>query len=180
MVKLYLAHDPGPRRAGFHTSFLRMQRSRRAGLASAGFWPGDRGREPAFYAYAYPAPPGFDAATVEPAEARWDAALGEFILPYAAVRIAADPDAALGPSCKPPIRRPLTWGAGIARRWSARRDGRVIRDGWADAAEALLPGEPLHRRQGGLGRVLDHRQLLGAVAQGADDGGRIGLEPEHV
>lgn len=95
MVKLYLAHDRGPRRAGFHTSFLRMQRSRRAGLASAGFWPGDRGPEPAFYAYAYPAPPGFDAATVEPAQAGWDAALGEFILPYAAVRTAADPDAAL-------------------------------------------------------------------------------------
>lgn len=64
-------------------------------VSSAGFWPGDPGREPSFYAYAYPAPPGFDQATVAPAEAHWDAALGEFILPYEAVRTAADPDAAL-------------------------------------------------------------------------------------
>ena len=64
-------------------------------VASAGFWPGDPGREPAFYAYAYPAPAGFEAATVAPAAAHWDAALGEFVLPYAAVRAEADPDAAL-------------------------------------------------------------------------------------
>lgn len=64
-------------------------------VASAGFWPGDPGRDPAFYAYAYPAPPGFDAAPVSPAAAHWDAGLGEFILPYAAVRAEDDPDAAL-------------------------------------------------------------------------------------
>lgn len=65
-------------------------------VASAGFWPGagaDLG--PAFYAYAYPVPDGYAAAAVEPAEARFDPALGEFLLPYAAVRAAADPDAAL-------------------------------------------------------------------------------------
>jgi len=63
-------------------------------VASAGFWPGDPGREPAFYAYAYPSPAGFEAAAVAP-PARWDAGLGEFILPYAAVRAEDDPDAAL-------------------------------------------------------------------------------------
>ena len=65
-------------------------------VASAGFWPGagtDLG--PAFYAYAYPAPSGYSAALVEPADARFSADLGEFLLPYAAVRAASDPDAAL-------------------------------------------------------------------------------------
>lgn len=65
-------------------------------VSSAGFWPGDaRLGGPAFYSYAYPVPPGFAAAKVEPAAARFDATLGEFLLPYEAVRTAADPDAAL-------------------------------------------------------------------------------------
>jgi hypothetical protein len=67
-------------------------------VASAGFWPGGglSGVEmPAFYAYAYPMPAGFAEARVEPAEARFDARLGEFLLPYDAVRTAPDPDATL-------------------------------------------------------------------------------------
>ena len=65
-------------------------------VSSAGFWPGDASLGgPAFYSYAYPAPPGFADAKVEPAAARFDAALGEFLLPYEAVRTAPDPDAAL-------------------------------------------------------------------------------------
>lgn len=63
-------------------------------VSSAGFWTGGPGCEQAvFYAYAYPEPPGFRAAEVRPAAARYDATLGEFILPYEAVRTAADPDA---------------------------------------------------------------------------------------
>jgi hypothetical protein len=65
-------------------------------VSSAGFWPGDAGLGgPAFYSYAYPAPAGFAEAKVEPAGARFDAALGEFLLPYEAVRTAPDPDATL-------------------------------------------------------------------------------------
>lgn len=65
-------------------------------VSSAGFWPGGSGVEfPAFYSYAYPAPDGFAAARVAPAEAYFDTKLGEFILPYDAVREAADPEAAL-------------------------------------------------------------------------------------
>jgi hypothetical protein len=65
-------------------------------VSSAGFWPGDpRLPEPAFYAYAYPEPAGFKDAPVRPAAARYDPTLGEFILPYSAVRAAADPDGAL-------------------------------------------------------------------------------------
>jgi hypothetical protein len=65
-------------------------------VSSAGFWPGNaQFPEAAFYAYAYPEPAGFKAAPVEPAAARYEPALGEFILPYRAVRAAPDPDAAV-------------------------------------------------------------------------------------
>jgi len=65
-------------------------------VSSAGFWPGGGPIDyPAFYSYAYPAPEGFSDARVHPAEARFAADLGEFLLPYDAVRNAADPDAAL-------------------------------------------------------------------------------------
>jgi hypothetical protein len=62
-------------------------------VSSAGFWPGDpRFPEPAFYAYAYPEPPGFRDVRVRPAAAFYEPALGEFVLPYRAVRASADPD----------------------------------------------------------------------------------------
>ncbi|MGZ5274708.1 MAG: DUF5996 family protein [Caldimonas sp.] len=65
-------------------------------VSSAGFWPGnDAYPQAAFYSYAYPAPPGFSEARVEPAAASWSAAMGEWLLPYEAVRSAADPDATL-------------------------------------------------------------------------------------
>jgi hypothetical protein len=64
-------------------------------VSSAGFWPGGPGQDAAFYAYAYPAPAGFAEARVEPAAARFDAGLGEFLLPYEAMRTAPDPEAAL-------------------------------------------------------------------------------------
>lgn len=65
-------------------------------VSSAGFWPGGGGIDyPAFYAYAYPAPNGFRAASVAPEAAFWHEDLSEFVLPYDAVRSAPDPDAAL-------------------------------------------------------------------------------------
>jgi hypothetical protein len=63
-------------------------------VSSCGFWPGGSG-EGFFYSYAYPEPDGFGDWAVEPAAARYDPAMGEFLLPYADVRTAADPDAAL-------------------------------------------------------------------------------------
>ena len=64
-------------------------------VSSAGFWPGGAGVDfPAFYSYAYPAPPGFADAAVEPEAAYFDTKLGEFLLPYDAVRQASDPEAA--------------------------------------------------------------------------------------
>lgn len=63
---------------------------------TTGFWTGS-GTVPdaAFFAYAAPAPAGFADARVEPREAYFDTKLGEFILPYEAVRTAASPDDAL-------------------------------------------------------------------------------------
>jgi hypothetical protein len=63
-------------------------------LASAGFWPGTGLGEAAFYAYAYPEPPGFRSADAG-AGARYQDTLGEFILPYEVVRTAEDPEAVL-------------------------------------------------------------------------------------
>lgn len=63
-------------------------------VSSCGFWPGGGG-EGSFYAYAYPEPPGFRDWPVEPAGASYVEQAGEFLLPYRAVRTAADPDAAL-------------------------------------------------------------------------------------
>jgi len=64
-------------------------------VSSAGFWPGGKGADAAFYSYAYPAPAGFAAARVAPAQAFWSKELGEFLLPYEAMRSAPDPDGAL-------------------------------------------------------------------------------------
>src|SRR6266480_571788 len=66
-------------------------------VSSAGFWPGGGGpvEYAAFYSYAYPAPQGFAAAAVRPEQAFFSKQLGEFILPYDAVRTAPDPEGAL-------------------------------------------------------------------------------------
>ena len=72
-----------------------MQEAYSHEVSSAGFWPGSGLGEAAFYAYAYPAPDGFAQYPVEPSAAYFHATLGEFILPYEAVRTADDPDRAL-------------------------------------------------------------------------------------
>ena len=65
-------------------------------VSSAGFWPGGNGTDfPAFYSYTYPAPAGFREFAVQPAGAFFSEPLGEFLLPYEAVRTAADPEATL-------------------------------------------------------------------------------------
>ena len=63
---------------------------------SAGWWPGSGPiAEPAFYAYAYPEPPGCSDAPLAPAGARYDGTMHEWILPYDAVRNAAEPHVAV-------------------------------------------------------------------------------------
>ena len=66
-------------------------------VISFGFWPGGATPagvtvdEPILYAYAAPEPEGFRDAKLRATEARYDARLGEFVLPYEAVRTAEDP-----------------------------------------------------------------------------------------
>jgi hypothetical protein len=68
---------------------------------SCGFWPGNPTAggielgQPAFYAYAYPQPDGFNDASLAPDGAYYDQKLGEAILPYEAVRAGEDPEEAL-------------------------------------------------------------------------------------
>lgn len=98
-------------------------------VSSAGFWPGGYGFDfPAFYSYAYPAPDGFGGALVEPEAAYFDAALGEFVLPYDAVRRADDPEAALMRFLE------TTYGAAADL------------GGWDRDALECAPGEPLRPR----------------------------------
>lgn len=73
-----------------------MRRSTDAEQVCAGWWPGDdRVPAPTFFAYAFPKPDGVESAPLRPDEARWDDAMGEFLLPYDAVRAADDPRRAL-------------------------------------------------------------------------------------
>lgn len=61
-------------------------------VSSAGFWPGAGLGYPAFYSYAYPTLTGFKDAPVQPEQAFFHTELGEFVLPYDAVREAEQPD----------------------------------------------------------------------------------------
>jgi hypothetical protein len=73
-----------------------MQEAYSHEVSSCGFWPGNGGfGRAAFYAYAYPEPDGFGTAQIAPAAAYYDQELGQFILPYDAVRVAAAPDDAV-------------------------------------------------------------------------------------
>jgi hypothetical protein len=65
-------------------------------VSSCGFWPGNGGfGQAAFYSYAYPQPAGFGEAPIQPSAAYYGKDLGEFILPYEAVRQSASPSEAL-------------------------------------------------------------------------------------
>ena len=65
-------------------------------VSSCGFWPGNGGYgRAAFYVYAYPEPPGYGDTPLRTAYGFYDKALGQFILPYDAVRQSPDPDALL-------------------------------------------------------------------------------------
>jgi hypothetical protein len=71
-----------------------MRNAMDAQEVAIGWWPGDaRHDQAAFYAYAHPAPAGFSGMTLSPPSARWDGALGEYILDWDDVRAAADPHA---------------------------------------------------------------------------------------
>ena len=59
-------------------------------VSSAGFWAGGATpAEPSFYSYAYPEPGAFRSSSL--ANGRFDETYGEFVLPYAEVRVSNDP-----------------------------------------------------------------------------------------
>jgi hypothetical protein len=65
-------------------------------VSSAGFWAGGGAiSEPSFYSYAYPAPSGLSEARILPTSASYNVGLGEFLLPYRAVRESSNPDETL-------------------------------------------------------------------------------------
>ena len=71
-----------------------MRNAMNAQEVAVGWWPGDaRYEKPAFYAYAHPAPGSFAEAELSPGPARWDGALGEYVLDWEDVCAAADPQA---------------------------------------------------------------------------------------
>jgi hypothetical protein len=72
-----------------------MRNAMDAQEVAVGWWPGDeRHDRAAFYAYAHPAPDGFAGATLTPAAAYWDTALGEYIFEWDDARAAQNPHAA--------------------------------------------------------------------------------------
>jgi hypothetical protein len=91
---------------------------------AVGWWPGDpRYPRAAFYAYAHPAPPGYGSATLEPAGARWETALGEYVLDWDDVVAAEDPHAAALAFARSAVRHSCTaceWDPDL----SASLDGR--------------------------------------------------------
>jgi hypothetical protein len=89
-VALFSGLPADPPGSGFIT-----RNSSDAQQVEIGWWPGDvRHTKAAFYAFTYPAPAGFGAARLSPAAARWDDAMGEYLLDWDDVRGVANPRAA--------------------------------------------------------------------------------------
>ena len=92
---------------------------------SIGWWPGDpRYGKAAFYAFAYPAPDGFADGKLSPASARFDDALGEYILDWDDVCASSDP-----------------YGTALDFARSAFRHGCRVCD-WDPALAASAEGSP--------------------------------------
>jgi hypothetical protein len=80
-------------------------------VSSVGFWPGGGTiTGPAFYSYAAPQPAGFAESPVQPAAARYDSQLGEFILMYDDVRNSSSPATALLNFCQSTYEAGATLG----------------------------------------------------------------------
>ena len=99
---------------------------------SAGFWPGDDDTpEPRLYAYIHPRPPGCESAPMEPARAHWVEAMGEWVLPYDALRSMADPRSTIVDFLRSAYQVAITNG------------------GWDRAAFAYAPPPPPRRNASG-------------------------------
>jgi len=83
-------HVPAPTDRGYI-----MKYDLDAELMNVGLYYGDETTAPFFYGYIFPEPAGAESLAIAPAAASWSAALHEWVLPYDAVRHAADPAAEL-------------------------------------------------------------------------------------
>jgi hypothetical protein len=96
-----------------------MRNSMDAQDVAVGWWPGDaRYGRAAFYAYAHPAPEGFGKTALSPAEARFDEALGEYVLDWDDVRTQEDPHAVALEFARSAFRHACTvceWDPQLAR-----------------------------------------------------------------
>jgi hypothetical protein len=87
---------PPPSGTTPHVASWVMQEAYSREVCSCGFWPGNGGYgKAAYYVYAYPEPNGFGATVLRTAAAAYDPGLGQFLLPYDAVREAPDADGLL-------------------------------------------------------------------------------------
>ena len=92
-----------------------MRNAMDAEEVAVGWWPGDaRYPKAAFYAYAHPAPAGFENAALSPAAAHWDAALGEFVLDWDDIR--RRPRAHVRALGRPPRLHGVRLGRGAGRQ----------------------------------------------------------------
>ncbi len=106
-----------------------MRNSMDSQEVAVGWWPGDsRYGKAAFYAYAHPAPAGFAGATLEPAAARWDGDLGEYVLDWDDV-VAARRPARVRPLRVPPRLQRLRVGPGAAGQRRGRAAARALKFG---------------------------------------------------
>jgi hypothetical protein len=62
-----------------------------AEMLNVGFYPGDVDGSAFFYAYVFPQPHACETLAIAPPGAGWSETLGEWVLPYEAVRTSADP-----------------------------------------------------------------------------------------
>jgi hypothetical protein len=113
-------------------------------VSSCGFWPGNGGYgRAAFYVYAYPEPAGYGDTRLATADAFYDTGLGQFILPYDAVRKSSEPDALLLGFCRKPTPPRSSSQNGTAKAWSGNA-GRRLADRAGRAAslavsQAVIP-----------------------------------------
>ena len=172
--------DPVLRPAGPASPRRRAASARRGG--AGGLFPRGQQRrllagragaqDAAFYSYAYPEPPGFRSAAVSPPEARYDATLGEFVLPYEAVRAAPDPDAALLAF----LSSTYAAAADLAGWDRAALECALGEPGKPRAAlrpstTRALPGGPLPQVGGGGSRIAAPPSLLPPLAPLAEGAG---------
>jgi len=93
-------------------------------VSSLGFWPGGKTHAAAFYSYMAPQPAGFGDSQVRPDAAFYEKELGEFVLPYDAVRQSRSPEKDLLEFCQTTYEAGATlanWDRGALERVQERR-----------------------------------------------------------